>query len=504
MDEKTIIGLLKEIEKKFPVDKWVIDDIHIWPIIRIDLRFNLYFLSKGSNYTNNLSFANKIRYGSKILILNIKFIYAYLCDTKHNDKPKKCEVVFLTDTDLRTYLDGAWYDRLCGPFIEYFKRTGVRSFVMEKSQRYHIPRHSSTMFIQPYLDAATVNIALSNIKIEDTNYQLQKYDEFVNFITLKNLAIPLPSYKRINLVVALIKKYRKFFNVLLLQIKPKIAFLTSYQNPVGMAFNLACKDLGVKSIEIQHGVQGNYNAAYGQWNKVPKSGYELLPAVFWCWSDYEALAIKRWSNKVSKWHKPLVGGNLFLESYNSTFSFSNKEFEKYVVQKKDIGKVNILLSLSMVNNDSNFKEVFAVMKKSPKSWKWWLRVHPCSLQSKDEIIEILEKNGVKDYDIDLPSKLPLFTILNWMKLHITYDSAVTIDASYMNIPTLVTSRDAWVYFPRQIKSKLVYLAYTKGEIMSLIKMLSKAQPGKKNVKPNNYSQAYNYLSYLLNNKSTNN
>ena len=34
MESKEIIKILNEIEEKFPVDKWSVDDLDIWPYVR--------------------------------------------------------------------------------------------------------------------------------------------------------------------------------------------------------------------------------------------------------------------------------------------------------------------------------------------------------------------------------------------------------------------------------------------------------------------------------------
>jgi hypothetical protein len=37
------VDVIKEIELKFPVETWKINDIYIWPIIRIEMGFIIYF-----------------------------------------------------------------------------------------------------------------------------------------------------------------------------------------------------------------------------------------------------------------------------------------------------------------------------------------------------------------------------------------------------------------------------------------------------------------------------
>jgi len=80
----------------------------------------------------------------------------------------------------------------------------------------------------------------------------------------------------------------------------------------GMAFNLACRNLAFFPSIFNTAFKG-FALGLWRWNNVPEAGYELLPRFFWVWSDFEAEAIRRWSSKLSPWHQPIVGGNLFLD-----------------------------------------------------------------------------------------------------------------------------------------------------------------------------------------------
>ena len=48
--------------------------------------------------------------------------------------------------------------------------------------------------------------------------------------------------------------YKNVLIEILKKIDPKILIQTSYYHPLGMALNLACEELGIKSVEMQHGI----------------------------------------------------------------------------------------------------------------------------------------------------------------------------------------------------------------------------------------------------------
>ena len=42
----------------------------------------------------------------------------------------------------------------------------------------------------------------------------------------------------------------------------------------------ASKKYNIKSFDVQHGVQGEYQSLYTDWSRVPFKGYEMLPDFF--------------------------------------------------------------------------------------------------------------------------------------------------------------------------------------------------------------------------------
>ncbi len=49
-------------------------------------------------------------------------------------------------------------------------------------------------------------------------------------------------------------------------------------------------------MDIKHGVAGKQSCAYGSWNSLPESGYEITPSIFWSWSKEDGEAIQAWNS----------------------------------------------------------------------------------------------------------------------------------------------------------------------------------------------------------------
>jgi hypothetical protein len=325
------------------------------------------------------------------------------------------------------------------------------------------------MFIQPSLDVIRAKSFFCSNKGFGEE-RVDGFQEVIDFIESKELRISLPHFRKIRDEFILVAKYAKFFEQVLSEIKPQWAFVVSYYNIWGMAFNLACHNLGVFSVDIQHGLQGDLHWAYGRWNNVPETGYELLPRFFWVWSDLEAEAIRGWNSRVSEWHRPTVGGNLFLDLWRS----SENEIVKYFDERMGKAKRNrehLIHILYTVGYEENEKlvTVFNTMKQTESLCYWWLRVHPGKVREKDVFKKLVQENGISNGEVDLATDLPLYALLRQMDLHLTFYSSSVLEAKDLGVPSVVAGDYGKELFSDQISSGWAFPADTPEEIILGIK-----------------------------------
>ena len=83
-------------------------------------------------------------------------------------------------------------------------------------------------------------------------------------------------------------------------------------------FNYAANNLGIRSYDVQHGLQGYLHPAYF-FKNVPDEGYNILPSIFWVWDNSSYKNIESWSG--NSHHETLLGGNPWI-TYLSAKSIS--------------------------------------------------------------------------------------------------------------------------------------------------------------------------------------
>lgn len=498
-----ISDLINEIEAKFPVDEWVVDSIHVWPWIRIKLSTDIIYLNNFAIINSNELKMNNIK---KITFRELKdfsrYIYAYLKDYNKNGKMDyPVDVVLLSNGISYTKLSESWYEKGCDPFIDYLNQRNINTLLLSPLHAYYIPRYSLSNFIQPQITVAIVKALLKYYvgKNRSKTSNLPGYEECEYYLQSKNLNVSIPSLELIQKYVLQLKEISGFYKKILKRVKPKLTFIENYYWMVGFAFNLACRELDIPSMDIQHGAQGDLHRAYGRWHKVPKDGYELLPTYFWCWSDYEADAINRWSIDVTPSHRAIAGGNLFLELWVKGDKEFIKQYDIIVNQIKPFDSiVQILYTLNGFETKDELFKLINLINQTPSNYFWWLRCHPFRLDQKNKINELFASYDIKNVNIDAATELPLYAILRHMDIHITTYSSTVIEAEKFNVPSISINKYGTELYSELINLGWVLPAYTNNEIILAIEtLLSKRESLKKGTRGKNSLTSNQALDEML-------
>ncbi|MCV6604160.1 MAG: hypothetical protein OIF34_02575, partial [Porticoccaceae bacterium] len=95
---------------------------------------------------------------------------------------------------------------------------------------------------------------------------------------------------------------RDYYLQLLQQYRPKVVFFVGFDYHYALV--CAAKELGIETVDLQHGVQAGWSPVYNHWQAVPQQGYSLLPDTFWVWGEYDAGKIRETFG-----HMPKSAGN---------------------------------------------------------------------------------------------------------------------------------------------------------------------------------------------------
>lgn len=501
-----IMNLINQLEERFSVDRWVIDSVHVWPLIRLHLYFSFFdsqFLEKQpvrAGTIGSLDFANIL---FRILRSIWRFSCAHVMDSQKSLRAnRRFDVLLLNYNTYMTLVNGSWYSRLCDPFVGHLSERGMSCLMLTAGYECSIPRFTKSMLIQPYLTTYRIVGRLNRNSKDERLEQLIELENHVRGSGLfpESFSLIEPVRRHMKQITAI----EKYFKRLLMRTKPRAVFVTCCYSTESMALILACHHMGIPSVDIQHGLQGDCHIAYGRWNRVPEKGYELVPTIFWCWSEFEASTIKRWSKCNASVHHPVVGGNLFLQRWVADGDDVVRAYDKIMSDLKRNYKDNIHILYSLNGCTKNelrtMVEIIKGVNHSGLRGHFWVRVHPVTIDQKPEVRRILSENGINNFELDNATGLPLYAILRHMDIHITECSSVVIEAESFHVPSIVVRELGTANVPAQISSGWAIPAYTIDEIISGIQLQLERRPLLKEKRRNSavpIDEAFDYLFDLV-------
>jgi hypothetical protein len=423
MEREEVLSVLKQLEQKYPVDKWKIDTIDVWPIVKLNI-FDRWRNTQEEQYNKLLkSVASK---PSSIKNLFRYFASFYYLLSLFVKKKKSIPFLFSGANSHRINFEGEFINRYYAPLMAHLTEIGHESLIIEYHPRdisKQYPSVDSIVFLNNYLPAVKF---LGLFKNKKNIIELDQFDDFIDDI---NRHIPALKLKKtyvnalLNKVKA-ISNYKAVYSIFIKKYNPKYAVCLCYYSDPCFGMMSAAKENNVIGIDMQHGGQGAMHPSYSDFCKVPANGFNLLPQLFWCWDQSSYNNINAWASK-QIFHKPIIGGNPWL-GY-----FATKNYTVYAEAQEKI----ILYTLQL-NEPEQF--IIQAIKNTPPGYKWWLRLHPRTLNTLPHIKSVLSNAGVLDkLEIDKATSYPLPQILSNTSVHISAFSGAVIEAALFGIKTII-------------------------------------------------------------------
>jgi hypothetical protein len=379
-------------------------------------------------------------------------------------KLEQTEVLFIGDGVSFTEINGLWYDKFCDPVVDYLKQKKIKYLNFEVGRLLLYPRYNRSIYNQFHLDMSIIKSKILTKQIK--NISLDGYNDFLNDEFANKYFKYLPDKIEITKRVQKIKSIESYYLRKICKIRPKVGLIVSYYYDAGMAFNKACKKYGIESIDIQHGVQGPYHLAYCNWIKMPSVGYNLLPDVFWVWSEFEQREII-YTNQNSIKHTTRVATNHFLNIWkNNSNSFIIKYDKKFNEINKN-NKKSILLTLSP-DTDSLMLDTYKALSLIQNEYNIYIRLHPNMLSELDRYKNYFHSINFVNYEIELTSSFPLYAILRNVDLHITAQSSTVIESAEFGVFSIITSEYGASLYESQILSGSAIYSYELNSIINCI------------------------------------
>jgi hypothetical protein len=433
------VRLIQEVETRFAVDEWIVDEMAIWPLIRIGASFQLDHFAADKKHINLASQARACAYD----------VYATLkkriFDQAHNADPnQEVDAVFLAKSvDRFLNVNGLAYNASCDPLVEMLEAQNIDCTVIESNfdwSYFKLPRFSPSLLIQPRLSWLGAKALLSSPKPSQIRSQLKGFDEMERFIRSQGISEQDLDFNSLLKRIRPVRLWAEEFKKYLRKLRPKAVFIVSYYGPLGQAMCLACQELGITSVDLQHGVQSASHCGYAAFLRLPTKGYALLPSHFWCWSQDDVDLISSWANQA---HRAFVGSNPLLaasisnktalgRSLSDTIKIPNDELSR---DQNASRIINALITLQPVHDFTPLMR--EIMAQAPKNVRWWIRLHPAQRNELDRIETEVHATFPAAL-VRAATEAPLHALLkSAIDIHLTEASSVVLDAGYFDIPSIL-------------------------------------------------------------------
>ena len=436
VNREEILTLLQSWERKYPVDQWEINGIHVWPILRVRLLF-VFYNSEAKNATvNRQSKKEKIGLLKKFMLI-IKGLLFWL-KLAFNALPK-VEYLFFSYS---SYTDPKLgdLDKFCSQIIASLSGSSTL-FQMKIGSQGFVP--NGGVDLNPAIYILEILIYKLRKKTKFI-HKLKQFEEFKNELLdlAPEHARTIVNIKFLEHQVRRISMQADFLEKIIYAVAPKAIFHVCYYNNFGI--NHAGFKNQIPVIDIQHGVLGSINAHYMGWSNKPKNGFNIMPSHFWCWSDEDAQFI----NTTNKTKCGFKGGNPLFKILNER---SNKQSFPY-------SEETCILYTLQNRTEILPKELKKAILSSKKT-RWLFRLHPAQRENMEQIIEeILAEIPSGNLDFDIANSWSVIDLIAVVDLHITGYSATIIEAAILGVNSIAIHPSARDYFNNsQYKDFIFYL-----------------------------------------------
>ena len=417
---KDIMSLIQEIEDKFPVHYWHVNNIPVWTFLRIEL--GLYCFFKETKEKKN-QFKNRLNQGSN-------FFKTFLFYLRYKqEKMKPADVFCLSDGLAYIHENNQDIDPFFDPIQSFLKELGYSSQKMTQVQIPFLNLKTPPILMNPFLKIWFKLKAKYDVPNE---VKLDQHEELRLFLEQKGLFCTWFSKKKLFEYVAILSFWKAFFIKKLQIISPKKALVVNYFNQPGFGLIWACKALNIPVAEVQHGAAGPLHYAYAKWRQQSL----LLPDYFLCWTKEDAQLVNEGLGK----------GGIFLGvpmiAYQKHHDISVSDTEKF-----------FLFSLQVhAYSDHFIRLLIEIIEKTPQ-YSWIIRRHPAQQKESDIEWALKQKPHIKNYEIQYPKPNPLHRVLPYVRLHLTHSSSIILDAKLWGIPTLILDPAGTQYYDGYINDK---------------------------------------------------
>ncbi len=446
------LTLAAEIERIYPVTQWRAGDVPAWPLARMIVYANLYWESVGGE---DEALAAQKRSGRVVRLLAqaatpLTNIWRRRRDLRRMIVfPHRASQLFLGDDGTLDCVDGAWQDRFCDPLIRHLKDTGHSTLLMQWGNTRSQPWSRPTFLANTIANWGRLGAPALGLPNRLAGV-FPDHDRVLSALQRSGIPIRGLATDELCKKAAAVAAESVLFEQILRVVRPSVCFMVG----TAPSLALACRRRGVLSVSLQREGRGALHESSSLF-AVPESGYAILPAVFWTWTDADAAAIDTWSRLLElPWHRSLCGGHPQLPRWFDDRDPRTLAHDARIneIRSRPPADREILVALQTHDGyDDVWNDLAALVERTPASWRWWLRRHPTfdlGDRGFGRLMQVRRPNVL----IEEASSLPLPALLRHVDVVVSLRSGAAVEAAMFGLKSIFLASEARAMFPHLLET----------------------------------------------------
>ncbi|MFK7780594.1 MAG: hypothetical protein QM490_05680 [Candidatus Gracilibacteria bacterium] len=370
----TKIKTLKELrefilylEEKYNLLDFEIDGVKPWQLMRVQIDYDLGKVC-GVMETPHTPMSLKDK-----IINSLSIVYS--CIFKNPFFAKKTDILVFPHSRVKN-VDDEMIDIYTHYFVEDLQKNNKNFIEIENpTMGKHYKRKESWRYYNDFI-LVYKNIFSKFMKIQEVDYKFIKTVE-------QEIAEKIGNYDLTHLFLNTVKKYKVeyfLYTKLLKKLQPKQVYLVVSYGGFGSLIK-AAKDLGIETIEFQHGNFSKYH--FGYYFGEDKKRLDYFPDKFLVWNEY-------WKNLINF---PIEDKNViirpfdFLENKRKSYSHIKRIKNQVVVLSQ--GVLGDHIAKKILDNWEYFKQFDIKYKLHPGEYDRWHSYKALQQLNKYDNIEVI-------------------------------------------------------------------------------------------------------------------
>jgi hypothetical protein len=443
-DPEKVLASIIEVEKRFPVNEWKINGTSYWPYIRTSLAYIQRFDIEEKDS------AELGRRRKKKVVLN----YAKTAFTlpvhigRLISKLKSAHRIFVGAETHRSMVNGKLANRYFDAALTDFNKKKDQTIILDRGTSIDssgYPNRKSWFSLPSLYVFLEARKRLRIAPKYDYKIELDRYDEFFDYLVanFRNPGKIKTEFNKAAVRKRMISFYdrKEFLKNILKKSKVKQVYFLCYYTSLFYPLIAACNELGIHTVDIQHGGIGKGHWSYDVWSKAPATGYTLLPEFFWSWDQNTANLINAWTTQ-TQFHRALNFGTPWVNDYAATSSY------------KPVKSGYILYNMADVSIDDYIAQA---IHHFGDDTHWVLRMHPRMMHLRNEVEQQIVKHKLgSNVTIEDSTKVLLIDSLRHCSAFMSVSSGSVIEAIQAGLKPILLPSPGFNYYQGYIDANLVF------------------------------------------------